>query len=168
MSSSSILCMYVCIILKIFDCWKKSYLLAKITEHFTWCRVLAATEIFCVTYIGSRLQDCTVNDLGWWHNLGKIFIRQNVKRCWRESLRCSFAATWYPTDLNFVWKFSENLLTCTLLAIRKILSYIPDQSDLRQQSINISNICSSPVVLHWQPLAVLVLAGLEFDVSTIK
>ena len=73
--------MYVCIILKIFDCWKKSYLLAKITEYFTWCRVLAATEIFCVTYIGSRLQDCTVNDLGWWHNLGKIFIRQNVKRC---------------------------------------------------------------------------------------
>ena len=93
--------MYVCIILKIFDCWKKSYLLAKITEYFTWCRVLAATEIFCVTYIGSRLQDCTVNDLGWWHNLGKIFGVSHATS-WRESWRCSFAATWYPTDLNFV------------------------------------------------------------------
>ena len=166
--------MYVCIMLKIFDCWKKSYLLAKITEYFTWCRVLAATEIFCVTYIGSRLQDCTVNDLGWWHNLGKIFIRQNVKRCNQLEGKlemipcCHLISNWFKFCVKIFRNASKNLLTCTLLAFRKILSYIPDQSDLRQQSINISNICSSPVVLHWQPLAVLVLAGLEFDVSTIK
>ena len=82
-------------------------------------------------------------------------------------LCCHLISNWFKFCVKIFRNASKNWLTCALLAIRKILSYIPDQSDLRQQSINISNICSSPVVLHWQPRAVLVLAGLEFDVSTI-
>ena len=101
-------------------------------------------SVFCFLY--PYLQFSIDNDLGWWH----MAKRKKMQLLWnpRKSWRCFFAASWYPTDLKCVKKkfrnASKNLLTCTLLAFRKILSYIPDQSDLRQQSINISNICSSP------------------------
>jgi len=55
---------------------------------------------------------------------------------------------------------SKNLLTCAWLAIRKNLSYILDHSVVRQQAINISYICSLPVIQSWQLHAVLVLARL--------
>ena len=55
---------------------------------------------------------------------------------------------------------SKNLLTCAWLAIRKNISYILDHSVVRQQAINISYICSLPVIQSWQLHAVLVLARL--------
>ena len=88
----------------------------------------------------------------WWPNLGKIFILNSEGKL-EMFLCCHLISNWFKFCVKIFRNASKNLLTCTLLAFRKILSYIPDQSDLRQQSINISNICSSPVVLHWQPRA---------------
>ena len=108
------------------------------------------------------------NDLGWWH----MAKRKKMQLLWnpRKSWRCFFAASWYPTDLKCVKKkfrnASKNLLTCAWLAIRKNLSYILDHSVVRQQAINISYICSLPVIQSWQLHAILVLVGLG-HVSTI-
>ena len=117
-------------------------------------------SLFCFLY--PYLQFSIDNDLGWWH----MAKRKKMQLLWnpRKSWRCFFAASWYPTDLKCVKKkfrnASKNLLTCAWLAIRKNLSYILDHSVVRQQAINISYICSLPVIQSWQLHAVLVLVGL--------
>ena len=75
-------------------------------------------------------------------------------------LCCFMISNWFKMCFKKIRNASKNLLTCAWLAIRKNLSYILDQSVVRQQAINISYICSLPVTQSWQLHAILVLAGL--------